>query len=47
MLDLVVGLDSGGKVRIVLVGLQQAVCYRQCDEARQREDEEREELGLQ
>lgn len=46
MLDLVVGLDAGSEMRIVRVGLQQAVCDWKGDQAGQCENEEGEELGL-
>lgn len=46
MLDLVVGLDARSEMRIVRVGLQQAVCDWKSDQAGQCEDEEGEELGL-
>ena len=47
MLDCIVAFDAGGEMRVVLAGLQQAVRYGNRDQARQCQDEDGEELGLQ
>jgi len=46
MLDVVVGVDAGRDVLVALAGLQDVVRQGYRDQARERQDEEGEELGL-